>query len=162
MRNPNAKVSKPNSFVTNSGSPFHVLYSSKVLGNGKVELLESGKEDIQELIDSYRDTTDMSFIVHQLMLGNESVVNVRSGAMYGDFTSVPSSLAEAQQMMIDAENAFYELPLDVRSQFDNDWMKWQSTVGSDEWVKKMEVVTASSSLDDPVEASVAEVKEVNA
>lgn len=151
MRNKFAKVSDPNKFVTDPGSPIHKLYSSKVLPNGQIDLIESGEEDIQEMIDSYRETTDMSFILHQLMLGDNSVVNVRSGAMYGDFTTAPQTLAEAQQMLIDGEQAFYQLPLDVRNKFDNDWLKWRMTAGSEDWIKNMSVVTGSSELENPVE-----------
>ena len=150
MRNKFAKVSDPNSFVTEPGSPVHILYSSKVLKNGIIELTESGKEDIQEFIDSQRDSCDMAFILHQLAIGNESVLHQKA-PMYGDFTTAPSTLAEAEQMLIDGENAFYQLPLDVRQQFDNDFRQWLYTAGNAEWIQKMVPVSGSDSGENPVE-----------
>lgn len=148
MRNKAARVSVPDEFVTCSGSRDRVLYSSKVLPTGEISLRESGKEDIQEYINSFRESTDMNFILHQLSLGNTAVLNSQQ-MLFGDFTETPSSLADAQQMLIDGENAFYKLPLDVRQQFNNDFRNWLFTSGSSEWVQKMSsIVSASTSVVD--------------
>lgn len=136
MRNKNAKVSNPNDFSTPCGSSDRTLYSTKVTPDGKVILTPSGKENVQEYIDSFRESTDMAFILHQMALGNMSVLNQRE-AMYGDFTDLPENLAEMQQIFIDGENAFNQLPLDVRQQFDNNYRNWLFTSGSEDWNEKM-------------------------
>lgn len=136
MRNKNAKVSDPNTFVTCAGSRVKTIYSSKVLPTGEIVLTPSGKEDVQEYINSFRESTDMSYILHQLALGNTSVLNQKQ-MMFGDFTEAPESLAQAQQMLIDGEAAFYKLPLDVRQQFNNDFRNWLFTSGQPDWVEKM-------------------------
>ena len=74
MRNPNSAVSDPNSFISHSGDEFHVKYSPRVLQNGEVKLVESGKDDIKAMINSFRDSTDMSFILQRLAVGDTSVV----------------------------------------------------------------------------------------
>lgn len=150
MRNPKAAVSDPNEFVSDPGSRIHTLYSSKVLKNGIIELTPSGSEDIQEKIDSYRDSTDMAFIIHHLLAGDESVLYQKS-AMYGDFTKAPESLAEAQQMLIDGEAAFMQLPLETRQKFDNNFRAWLFQAGSEGWIKAMQPVTDSGDLQNPVE-----------
>lgn len=136
MRNKNAKVSDPNSFVTNPGSEIRILYTSKVCPNGEILLKPCGEENIQEYINSFRESTDMSFILHQLSIGNTAVLE-RQQMMYGDFTEVPANLAEAQQVLIDGENAFNQLPLDVRQQFDNNFRNWLFTSGTPDWMSKM-------------------------
>lgn len=136
MRNPMAKVSDPNKFVTCPGDRFHKLYSSKVMPNGEIHLKESGKEDIQEYINSFKDTCDMAYILAELQKGNTAVLNQRN-AMYGDFTDVPANLAEALQIMIDGEAAFNQLPVEVKKQFDNNFRNWLFTSGSSEWTQKM-------------------------
>lgn len=136
MRNKNAKVSDPNTFVTCAGSRVKTIYSSKVLPTGEIVLTASGKEDVQDYINSFRESTDMSYILHQLALGNTDVLNQKQ-MMFGDFTDVPESLAEAQQMLIDGEAAFYKLPLDVRQKFNNDFRNWLFTSGQPEWMEKM-------------------------
>lgn len=158
MRNPKAAVSDPHKFITSSGSNMHQLYSSKVYPDGRIELEENGEEDIQELIDSYRDGTDMAYILHQLEMGNQEVLSQRS-PMYGDFTTAPKTLAQAQQMLIDGENAFYKLPLETRQQFDNDFRKWLFTSGQPDWIKKMTAVNGSDIPDSEESNSESEVKE---
>lgn len=161
MRNKNAKVSDPNSFVTSSGSSEKVIYSSKVCPNGEIMLTPAGKEDIQEYINSFRESTDMSFILHQLSLGNTAVLNQKQ-MIFGDFTEVPTSLAEAQQMLIDGEAAFYKLPLDVRQEFNNNFRQWLFTSGQPEWIEKMSKYISTEEVNEETVAAApaeSEVKE---
>lgn len=137
MRNKYAKVSDPNDFSTPCGSSSRIIYSSKVTPNGMIILTPTGKEDIQEKMDSFRESTDMSFILHQLSVGNTSVLTNKQ-MMFGDFTEAPANLAEAQQLLIDGEAAFNKLPLDVRSKFDNNFRNWLFTSGTEEWMQKMD------------------------
>ena len=75
MRNKNACVSDPNSFTTSSGDKYHITYDPKVMPDGTIVLKESGKEDIQQMINSHRDETDMNFILAKLAMGDTSVIN---------------------------------------------------------------------------------------
>lgn len=122
-------LEKCNDFFTPSGDQFETVYSSKVLSDGTIELVESGKRDIRQEINSWRDHTDMAFILRAMSTGT---FQPRPGAMYGDFTSAPDSMIHAMQIMIDAENAFYELPLDTRQKFDGDFKKWLALMNTDE------------------------------
>ena len=58
MRNKNAKLTNPNDFVSDPGSPIRTFYSGKVLPDGSIQVVESGKENIQDKIESFRDQTD--------------------------------------------------------------------------------------------------------
>lgn len=150
MRNPKAKVSDPNKFFTSHGSRYHNLYSSKVCPDGTIKLMPAGKEDIQAIINSYKDSTDIAYILSELSRGNTEVLN-RGNAMYGDFTDAPKSLAEALQIMIDGEAAFNKLPLDVRQSFDNNFRNWLFTNGSDDWNSKMsKIIEKIEKVDDVI------------
>lgn len=138
MRNSKAKISDPNKFITDPGSDEHILYSSKILPNGEIRLTECGKESISEKINAEKEFTDIHYIVSRLMMGDTSVL--RDGAIYGDFTKQPKNLAEALQLRIDAEKAFYDLPVDIRNKFNNNLNQWIMDAGSEEWVKKMNIV----------------------
>lgn len=138
MRNKNAKVSDPNKFVSCPGSDIHELYEGKLLPNGEIKLVPIGKESISEKINSYAKFTDISYIMSRLQAGDNSVI--RDGAMYGDFTKTPKSLAEALQIMINAEQRFNELPLDVRSKFNNSYLAWMQAAGTDMWFENMGIV----------------------
>lgn len=138
MRNKNAKVSDPNKFVSCAGSDIHVIYEGKLLPTGEIKLVPIGKESISEKINSYKPYTDINYIISRLNAGDTSVV--RDGAMYGDFTKQPKTLADALQVIINAEKSFNELPLDVRNKFDNSYLAWLQSAGSENWFEKMNIV----------------------
>lgn len=138
MRNKNAKVSDPNSFVSDPGSPIRTTYSARINENNVIEVVPSGKEDFQAYIESFRDQTDMAYILKQLSLGDASVLN-QTPAQYGDFTQMPHSMLEAMQMQLDAERQFNTLPLDVKSKFNNNYREWCSSAGTDAWFEKMNI-----------------------
>ena len=142
MRNPKAKIVDPNIYHSCPGDTYHIEYSAQILSNGNILLKESGKEDIQAKIDSYREQTDMAYILRQLMLGDTSVL--RDGAMYGDFTVMPNNMLDAMQLMLDGERAFYELDLETRQKFDNNFRQWMISAGSEEWLKKMNIQPAAT------------------
>lgn len=136
MRNSKACVSDPNDFETCPGEQFHIEFSAKVMPDGRIELVPSGKTDIKQMINSFRDSTDMSFILSRLAAGDTSVLSQKE-PMFGDFTELPKTYAESLQLVIDSKKKFYELPLDVRNKFDNDYQKWFVSAGSDSWLKAM-------------------------
>lgn len=121
---------------TNPGSPIHVLYGPKVLKDGTIELVEIGKENTDDYIQSFEEVTDMSFILAKLESGDLSVINKRQ-PFYGDFTEVPKTFAEVLQLRIDAQNMFDRLSADVKEKFDNDVNKFLATAGTEEWRKKV-------------------------
>lgn len=139
MRNKYSQFSDPNDFVSCPGDKFHVLYSPIIKADGSIELVESGKDDIQEFIESFKDQTDMTYILQRMAAGDQSVLN-QSMPLYGDFTDMPKTYAESLQLVIDKERQFMELPLDVRNKFDNDFRKWFAQSGSEEWYEKMSPV----------------------
>lgn len=103
-----------------------------------MKLIESGYEDIHELINSFRESTDMAFILNQLRLGNTSYLNP-ADPMFGDFTEMPTSLADAQQRLIDAEYAFERLSPEIKQKFDNNFNVFIKSLGSELWFKNMGV-----------------------
>lgn len=137
MRNKNAKVSDPNSFVSCAGSDVHVLYSSRIMPDGSIKLTPCGKESISELINAQAKFTDISFIVNRLMAGDTSVI--RNDSFYADLYEAPKSLAEAMQIQLDAERSFYNLPVDIREKFNNNYRLWIMDAGSEEWKSKMNI-----------------------
>lgn len=140
MRNPNAKVSDPNDFVSCPGEKFHILYSARVNPDGSIILEESGKVDIKAEINSQREFTDISFISRQIMNGDTS--GFREGGFYGDMTQFPKTFAEVLQVQIDAQESWDALSADQKRSFDNDFNKYFATAGTEEWAGKLGYVKA--------------------
>lgn len=136
MRNKKAKVTDPNEFVCNPGEQFKTEYSAKVMPDGTITLEPSGRIDIQEMINSYKDQTDMAYILKQIELGNTDVLQQRQG-IYDDITKFPKTYAEMLQLRIDSEKAFYDLSPEIRQQFNNDFNQFFATVGQNEWFEKL-------------------------
>lgn len=136
MRNKYARIPDPNSFISNPGSKYQIQYKPIVQKDGTIKLVESGKINIEEYINSFAESTDMAYILQQIKLGNFDILNQRT-ASYGDFTEVPKTMAEFQQRLIDGTNAFNSLPAHVRNQYDNDLWKFMADTGSEKWLDVM-------------------------
>lgn len=126
-------------FYSDPGSPIHVLYAPKVAPDGSVELVESGVENTDEYIQSFKESTDLATILARVGAGETELLHQRTGS-YGDFTKLPQTYAEALQLQIDSNNLFRSLPVDVRQKFDNDPNKFFASSGTEEWYKKIESV----------------------
>lgn len=143
-------------FVSSSGDQFEPLYSPKIVCDGRIELEETGKRDVQQEINSWREHTDMAYILRQMAAGS---YQPRSNPVYGDFTDMPETMAEAMQLMIDAEVAFHELPLETQGKFDNNYRKWLMMANQD--TKKFSelmgfIDKAEAVIEEPVEEEVKE------
>lgn len=121
------------------GDPIHILYAPKVLDDGQIELVEAGKENTDEIINSYKESTDIQIILQRAAIGDMSGLNVKN-PMYGDFTQVPKTFAEVLQLQMDSERLFNNLPADVRQKFDNDKNKFFAQSGTVEWYENIKDV----------------------
>lgn len=128
-----------NKIVSNSGSPVKEVFGPKVRPDGSIDVVPVGKENTDRIIQSFAQSTDMSFILSKLAQGDTSVLHQRS-PMFGDFSKVPSTYAEVLQMRIDAGRCFDRLPVDVKRQFDNDVNKFLASAGSPSWLEKLDGV----------------------
>lgn len=122
--------------VTNPGSPIHIIFAPVVDKNGNIDLVESGKENTDVMIQSYADSCDISIILANAANGDLSGLNKVKG-MYGDFTKCPKTYAEFLQLQIDANGMFDKLPPDVKKNFDNDPNKFLISAGTEEWMNKI-------------------------
>lgn len=86
---------------------------------GKKELKKTGETNIYEKIQAGLHDSLIYNILERFEKGEVEVMSKMRGT-YGDFTGMPKSLAEAQQTLIDAENTFMSLPLDIRKEFNHD------------------------------------------
>lgn len=108
----------PNSFVSRSGDPVQIIYDLTYGASGDAIFVEAGKVNIPEQINSYRDSTDMAFILGQIKAGNTSVLAANKTApMFGDFTAQPHTALEMANMLNSARAHFDSLPVSEREKF---------------------------------------------
>lgn len=124
-----------NTFFSCSGSPVKILYTPALV-DGELVLNETGKFDIAEYINSYADTTDMSFILSRLAAGDDSVLNVQRG-FFGDASILSNDHRAALDTVISAQVYFDNLPKETRDKFHDSFVEWIQSAGTSEWVSRM-------------------------
>lgn len=135
---------------TNAGSRVHILHKPVIDENGHMELVEAGKENIYDFIQSFKDSCDISLIVKRFTNGEIDVLSRRQG-MFFDATQMPKNLAETLNYVRNAEEQFKTLPVEVRAKFGHSFAEWVASAGSDDFFEKMGISN-----------SVADVKEEGA
>lgn len=123
-------------FISNPGSPYKPIYSASLTKDGHIELKVVGQDNIQEYIDSFADETDINWILARCTAGDTSVLSKRQGS-YGDFVDVPKNYHEFMQKLLDGQEFFDSLPVDLKNKFDNSFEVWMTTIGSKEWFEAM-------------------------
>lgn len=102
-----------------------LIYSPSVDNEGRISLEVTGKRNIPEFIDSFRESCDINNIVARFNSGDVSALSRSQGAFF-DATQLPHTYAEMLNTVINAEATFNQLPLEVRERFENNYVKWLS------------------------------------
>lgn len=100
------------------GSGMKDTYKMHVDDDGKRELRKSGEFNQYAEIQSYKDSVSIDYILSRFVNGDETALS-RAQGIYGDFTEMPKTMAELQQRIIDAEDLFYQLPLEIRAEYNH-------------------------------------------
>lgn len=119
-------------FIQDPGSPIKTLYSPKFNEDGVMYLVESGKANLYQEIQSHADSVDIHVLLQRYVQGDTGVLARVQGA-YGDFTQVPHTFAEALNTMIAAEQYFMGLPKDVRARFNNSFQQFIAQMDNPSW-----------------------------
>lgn len=128
---------RPKTKAAPSGEKYEKTYEMKIDENGHKSLMQSEiMEPVYEKIQESLEETKIENIVRRALGGDEQALYTVAGS-YFDATNAPRSLAEAQQLIIDATEEFYKLPLDVREKFDHSAEVFVHEYGSEEWLQKM-------------------------
>lgn len=118
------------------GSPIKTLYGPKFDGNGRMYLIETGKENLYDYIQSHADSVDIHVILKQFEQGDVSVLSRVQGA-YGDFTQMPKTFAEALNTLIAAEQYFNSLPVETRAQFGHNFSQFIASMDASDFSSRM-------------------------
>lgn len=121
-------------------------YGKEIDKDGTVKIVETGKTNIYEKIQACKDETLVYNILDRFNAGDVTALNQRQGT-YGDFTEMPKTLVEAQQILIDAEKYFYTLPLEVRKEFNHSVSEFLSCAGNGKLAERHEYFKAPEAVD---------------
>lgn len=153
MRSSNlSQICDGNTFISSPGSPIKQIFTP-ALEDGQIVLNETGKFDISEFINSYAETTDMSFILARLAAGDSSVLNVSQG-FFGDASILADDHRAALDTVISAQIYFDNLPKETRDNFNDSFVEWIQSAGTKEWVSRMVKNPVPTVSDDSHESEV--------
>lgn len=117
-----------------TGAKTEPEFSVKIDKNGKADLVETGKKPTYEKIQASLQGNTVRDILDRFTKGDNMALGVDTNS-YADITNAPTTLAAAQQQMIDAEKFFMSLPVDIRRQYDHNITTFLNSVNSGEFIK---------------------------
>lgn len=149
---------------TETGHKKTKTYRESISAEGIKSLVEDSEVDIYEGIQAYKDECNIKNILARVSAGDETALQQRIGE-YLDTTTMPKTLAEAQNMVIKAEQEFKKLPLNIREKFNHSPEQFIAELGTADWAEKCGIELKEESLDIlpsvPVENTMQNMEVVN-
>lgn len=110
---------------------------------GNKSLVQDEEIDRDAEIQSYLEETKIENIINRAAF--DPSIAQKLGAQLNDaepqdYTNMPRTLAEAQNMMIQAENTWNKLPREIKQKFDNDVNKFIANFGTAEWANALGIL----------------------
>lgn len=131
--------------ICRSGSATAPVYELNFDEDGKKELIETGRINTYERIQSWKESCDLKSILARFANGDISALN-RNTPIFGDFTFAPSTLADYYNRINQAEQEFYKLPLDVRAKFNHSPSEYFCSMGTPEFASIMGINVATDNV----------------
>lgn len=106
-----------------TGERIEPIYSAHYDEDGVLVLMQTGKRDVYDEIQSHKDSVDINVIMKRFQSGDTAVLN-RVQGIYADYTGFPKDYQGILNTVVDAEQIFAALPVDVKNHFGNSFSKW--------------------------------------
>lgn len=123
-------------FISNGGQRERILYLPKFDENGVMDLVESGKEDLYDFIQSHAESVDIHVILARFQNGDIDALSRVQGA-YGDFTNMPTSYAELLNRVNEGQSFFNSLPVDIRAKFNHNFAEFMAGMDKPDFLEKL-------------------------
>ena len=120
------------------GAPTEMRHTPHIDKNGRRTLKRDKEVAIYDLIQASREQCEIENIIRRAVEGDYNALNAVNG-VYSDITNCPSSIAEAQQYIINAKNEFANLPKEIKAKFEYNPEVYIAEMGGDTetWLDKM-------------------------
>ena len=111
--------------------------------------------DRQAEIDSYLEETKLENIIRRASIDPNIAARIAPelGGGIQDFTEMPHTLAELQNIMIRAEQIWDEVPKEIKLKFENNVDKFISSFGTEEWAKNLGIYQEKQAEEKATEAT---------
>lgn len=99
------------------GAKTEMRHRASIDLNGRRTLIRDKEVAIYDLIQSHREECEIENIIRRAVEGDYNALNAVNG-VFEDITNCPTSIAQAQQYIIDAKVEFDKLPKEVKAKFE--------------------------------------------
>lgn len=117
----------------NPGSGTKTEYQLRISKTNEEILEPIGKSSLYDYIQSHADSVDIHKILERCAMTDDYSYLNRMPAQYMDLTEMPKNLAEAHAMVMDAKEMFDRMPLDIKEKYDNNFISFISSIGSEKF-----------------------------
>ena len=158
-----SRSNKPPVESSPSGEDIVPVYSFVVdKETGKKELKVTGKRNIYKEIQAHKEECLVYNILERYVNGDISVLN-KSQGMFADISNMPKSLNEAQEIILNAENLFKEMPFNIRSEFNHSMSEFVASISNGTFEDKVNkhFQPQSDKVESIVQSQVQNVEPVN-
>lgn len=128
---------RPRSSFVSSGTDIKKEYIEDYDNEtGEKYLREVGKKSMIDFIQASKPGQDIYSLIkaHQINVDTDNLI---INTHIDDFTQLPRTLMEAQDVLLNSERVFSQLPLEVRQSFDNNVNAFISGIGTGKTVEKL-------------------------
>lgn len=129
---------RPETIATETGTEFDKTYTMVLDKAGHKHLKCTGRTNRYEKIQSHLDECLVENIIAKSTM-DPSVLNKQNG-LYFDSTSMPKTLAEAQNAILALNQEFEKLPAEMKQKFNNSPEQYVAEYGSKEWGDKLGLI----------------------
>lgn len=104
-------------YFTNAGERIETRHSAHIDSNGRRFLSKDKPIAVYDMIQSHKEECEIENIIRRAVEGDYNALNAKEG-VFMDITNCPSSIAEAQQYIINAKEEFENLPKSIKQKFE--------------------------------------------
>lgn len=123
-------------FISNGGQRERILYQPKFDENGVMDLVESGRENLYDFIQSHAESVDVHVILARYQNGDVDALSRVQGA-YGDFTNMPTTYADLLNKVNEGQSFFNSLPVDIRAKFNHNFAEFMAGMDKPDFLDKL-------------------------
>lgn len=118
-----------------TGEELEEVISMKIGDNGEEDFYISGKTNVYQKTQADKENTVIENIIAKVIATGDTSILTKAQGQYTDLTEVPKTIFEAQQKIKEAEKTFEELPIEIRSEYNNNFNEYLKDVGTNHWLE---------------------------
>lgn len=132
-----------------TGEKTEMRHNAVMKKDGRRVLERTKEVAIYDLIQASREECEIENIIRRAVEGDYNALNAVNG-VFADITNCPSSIAEAQQYIINAKHEFDTLPKEIKAKFEYNPELYVAEMGGDvnSWLDKMGYTEAKKKFDE--------------